>query len=151
MGSRRDTVLASSNDSPVIDPAAVSTYREHLVTARQKAQEDFDKTVLSLSGGALAISFAFVKDFIGQDPIIAPLLLMLAWGLWGLSSLFVLVSFYMSHLSLDRAIQQIDKGQYQYRLGGIAARITDILNATGGFMFFFGVCSIAVFVFFNLR
>jgi len=37
-------------------------YRKHLVAAEQQVQADFDKTVLSLSGGALGISFAFVKN-----------------------------------------------------------------------------------------
>jgi hypothetical protein len=141
----------TGNNMPVIDVAAIPAYRTHLIEARQKAQEDYDKTVLSLSGGALGISFAFVKDFIGPEPIVSPLLLMLAWGLWGLSSLFTLTSFYVSQLSLDRAIQQIDKGQYPYRPGGIAVHITNVLNALSGIMLFFGICSIAVFVFFNLR
>ncbi|WP_134984071.1 hypothetical protein [Xanthomonas axonopodis] len=44
-------------------------YRQWLVVAEQKAQEDYDKTVLTLSGGALGISFAFVKDIVGQNPI----------------------------------------------------------------------------------
>lgn len=141
----------SENRKPSIDIHAVPDYRKHLVDARQKAQEDYDKSVLSLSGGALGVSFAFVKDIIGDDQIVASFLLMLAWGLWGLSSLFILISFYMSHLSLDRAIQQIDKGQYPYRPGGVAVHITNFLNAAGGIMFFLGICSIAAFVFFNLR
>lgn len=34
-------------------PDAMAEYRKSLVAAEQKSQEDFDKTVLSLSGGAL--------------------------------------------------------------------------------------------------
>lgn len=32
-------------------------YRKLLLTAEQQAQANFDKTVLSLSGGALGVSF----------------------------------------------------------------------------------------------
>ena len=38
-----------SNNSEI--PAHLQEYRKALVAAEQKAQEDFDKTVLSLSGG----------------------------------------------------------------------------------------------------
>lgn len=36
----------------------LQAYRSHLVAADERAQENFDKTVLSLSGGALGVSFA---------------------------------------------------------------------------------------------
>jgi hypothetical protein len=39
-----------------------SDYRSLLVQTWQKAQDDFDKAVLSLSGGALGVSFIFLKD-----------------------------------------------------------------------------------------
>lgn len=133
------------------DPNIVAKYREHLIGARQKAQEDYDKAVLSLSGGALGISFIFVKDFIGQNPIVSPHLLMYAWISWGVSSLAILVSFYMSHLSLDTAIQQIDKGEYRYRPGGVAVFFTNLFNAAGGVLFCTGVGLIASFAYFNMR
>ena len=48
---------ASQMDASQIDASQVDKemqeYRSHLVEARQKAFEDFDKTVLALSGGAL--------------------------------------------------------------------------------------------------
>ncbi|WP_417913843.1 hypothetical protein [Candidatus Electronema sp. JM] len=33
----------------------LAEYRKWIVAAEQKSQEDFDKTVLSLSGGALGV------------------------------------------------------------------------------------------------
>jgi len=45
---------------------SLQEYRTHLVAAEQKAQEDYDKTVISLSGGALGISFAFIVDCISK-------------------------------------------------------------------------------------
>jgi hypothetical protein len=35
---------------------SLAQYRQRLVLAGQKAQEDYDKSVLSLSGGAFAVS-----------------------------------------------------------------------------------------------
>jgi hypothetical protein len=68
----------------------LSDYRKHLQTAEQKSQEDFDKTVLSLSGGALGISFIFLKDVIGPNPVVSPNLLFTAWVAWGSSTFCVL-------------------------------------------------------------
>jgi hypothetical protein len=69
-------------------------YREHLVQALQKAHEDFDKTVLTLSGGALVVSITFVKDIVGPGSVIHKGLLMLSWFCWGISVTSVLISYY---------------------------------------------------------
>jgi hypothetical protein len=72
------------------DTDDLSEYRKHLQAAEQKSQEDFDKTVLSLSGGALGISFVFLKDVIGPNPIVQPNMLFAAWVAWGISTFCVL-------------------------------------------------------------
>lgn len=53
---------------PPIVPTDRDEWREHLVSAEQKSQEDLDKALLSLSGGALGVSLIFLKDVIGQGP-----------------------------------------------------------------------------------
>src|SRR5436190_223645 len=58
-------------------------YRAHLVEARQKAFEDFDKTVLLLSGGALGVSITFVKDLIGPGILFCKGCLLSSWACWG--------------------------------------------------------------------
>ena len=63
----------------------LADYRKWLVSAEQKSQEDFDKTILSLSGGALGISFVFLKDVIGPLPILQPGFLLAAWLAWRLA------------------------------------------------------------------
>lgn len=142
---------AREQDGPEIDPEQVKDYRKHLVEARQKAQEDFDKTVLSLSGGALGISFAFVKDIAGPGQAMSPYWLVTAWFCWAASSAFILVSYFMSHVALDRSIESIDKGEFAYRPGGIAAVLTYGLNILAGCCFILGVVAIGIFVFLNLR
>jgi hypothetical protein len=127
-------------------------YRNLLIAADQKAQEDFDKTVLSLSGGALGISFAFVKDIIGSKPTIQPEFLLAAWVSWGLSVTFVLSSFYFSQQALRQAIKQVDNQEiYKRSPGGLFSRVTAIFNALGGLLFLIGVISMVVFVSYNLR
>ena len=62
---------------------ALADYRQHLVLAAQKAQDDYDKTLLSLSGGALGVSFAFVDKFVKAGVVQNPRLLIFAWVCWG--------------------------------------------------------------------
>lgn len=132
-------------------PDALAEYRKSLVAAEQKSQEDFDKTVLSLSGGALGISFAFLKDIVGPQPIVQSDYLLFAWFAWAFSTFSVLISYYLSHLALRRAIGQVDKGTiFKQTPGGVFAHITAILNAAGAVLFLVGVCCITLFAVANL-
>jgi hypothetical protein len=134
-------------------------YRTHLVTTEQKAQEDYDKTVISLSGGALGISFAFIKDIIGNHPIISKEILVSGWVCWGLSITLVLASYFLSHLALREAIKQFDTAVknlnvdeiYSQRAGGWYSLITAVLNVLGGLLFLAGVMLITIFVWYNLE
>lgn len=126
-------------------------YRKWLVSAEQKSQEAFDKTVLSLSGGALAISFTFIKDIIGPESIVLTSLLIAAWLAWAFSTFAVLCSYYLSHLALRQAITQVDNGTiYKQPPGGKFACLTAMLNAAGAVLFLVGICCITIFAAANL-
>lgn len=143
---------AKKIESSTVDvDSTLREYRAHLVTAYQKAIEDYDKSIMSLSGGALGISFAFVKDFIGTGTVVNRSILFSAWICWGVSVTSVVASFFISHLSLRYAIKQVDTGVvYQQSPGGLYSRITAFLNAFGGLLFLIGVILIALFVWQNL-
>ncbi len=127
-------------------------YRDLLIEIEGKAQEDFDKTVLSLSGGALGISFAFIKDIVGDDPLIFTGYLIAAWIAWALSVTCVLSSYFFSQQALRKTIKQLDEGSiYSETAGGTFSKITAALNATGGLLFLTGVILIVIFAFYNLR
>jgi hypothetical protein len=132
-------------------PDPLPEYRKFLVAAEQKSQEDFDKTVLALSGGALGISFAFLKDVIGSNPISNPALLVSSWLAWAFSTFAVLASYYLSHMALRAAIAQVDQGTiYKQRPGGALSLWTAGLNASGAILFLVGVCCITLFAGSNL-
>lgn len=127
-------------------PDYLVEYRKFLVTAEQKAQEDFDKAVLTLSGGALGISFTFLKEVVGSGPVAYPGLLLCAWACWAASILCVLFSYHLSHLSLRLAISQVDDGTiYKQKAGGKFATWTARLNIAGAALFVVGVLSITSF------
>lgn len=126
-------------------------YRKHLVEARQKAFEDFDKTVLALSGGALGVSITFVKDLLGPGALSCKGCLLMSWITWGTSVLTVLISYYASQLTLNRAIKQIDAGTRSLRPGGFFRVFTLTLNAIGGLLFVAGLVLLIIFVSQNLE
>jgi hypothetical protein len=122
-------------------------YRQWLVLAEQKAQEDYDKTVLTLSGGALGISFAFVKDIVGTNPITHSSWLVASWVLWAMSTAAMLGSFFVSRLALRKAILQCDDGTIFCKPpGGFYTVLTRWLNVGGAILFLLGVCFMAAFV-----
>jgi hypothetical protein len=125
-------------------------YRKQLIALEQKAQEGYDKTVLSLSGGALGVSFAFVTNFVARGSMQASLWLVAAWILWAASVTATLGSYFTSHLALRRAITDFDSGRSYERPGGCYDVITLVLNAVGGLLFLVGVVLVAVFVWRNV-
>ena len=125
-------------------------YRNLLTELEQKAYEDYDKALLAMSGGALAISIAFLKNIVGHDSYQYSCLLIGAWISWTLTVLVVLGSFLMSQIALRTAIQELDSGEEKSRLGGFADKITGFLNVAGGILFFVGVVLMVIFASVNL-
>ena len=125
-------------------------YRSLLIEAERAAQESFDKTIISLSSGALGISFVFVSN-ITTEPIQRPLLLILAWGVWGLSVTLILTSFVTSRFAFQRAVKQVDTEKvHDERPGGLLTVITNMLNIISGMLFIVGVFLLAWFVTVNM-
>ena len=128
------------------------SYRELLETLKQNSQESYDKTVLSLSAGALGISFAFVKDIVGCWPAQTPHWLFAAWTFWAVSVTSVLLSFLCSQKALEKAIKQVDAGEmYNKNLGGCLNKVTILLNYMSGFCFLTGVVTMFIFVTNNME
>jgi hypothetical protein len=122
----------------------LSAYREMLVAADQKGQDEFDMAVLSLSGGGLAVSLAFLSDVIGDKPVLYPAALALAWGCWGFSALAVLGSYWMSNKTIRGMINEIDVTRAAPKEQRYAA-LTSRLNGAGAVLFVLGVLFITVF------
>jgi hypothetical protein len=63
---------------------SLSEYRKFLQDAEQKCQDNYYKMVLALSGGALGVSFAFVKDIVPIARALFKCCLFCAWICWSL-------------------------------------------------------------------
>jgi hypothetical protein len=120
-------------------------YRSQLIEAEHKAQTAFDRTLLTLSGGALGLSLTFVAKFTGQGRS-ATVFLSSAWVIWAVSLICVLASHYFSTLAMRKAIEQLDKGLiYEETPGGGHDRAIRVLNGVGGLLFVLGVAAILIF------
>jgi hypothetical protein len=146
-------VALESSDNPKTgnESAPADSFRDTLQRYSTESQDDYDKAVLSLSGGALGISFAFLKDFVGSREVPHPWLLAVAWSCWGFSLLSVLWSFYSARIAFDRAIEKWDaKVRDPKELGGNPNAVTKALNFLSGVLFLLGVISMTVFASFSL-
>ena len=59
-------------------------YRRLLQELENKAQDQYDKTVILLSTGALGISFAFLKEIVKLETAVMIHFLIGAWICWAL-------------------------------------------------------------------
>lgn len=70
--------------------------RNKLIDGEQDYSKSYDKYVLTLSGGALALSVTFIHDIIGDGPVRVPALIVLAWISFTLSVAAALVAIHQS-------------------------------------------------------
>lgn len=118
----------------------------------EKMQTAYDRTVLTLSGGAFGLSMTYAKDFVGKSEIRAANWLLAAWLCWGISVTIMLGSFFTSAKAMERAIRQTDqRAVYREPVGGYFDKWTRHLNLFAGLLFFFGLIAMSLFVRFNMK
>ena len=126
-------------------------YRDQLQEYDRESQTSYDTTLITLSGGALGISIAFINQFIGDDPIRCFPLLAISWVCWVVTLTLVLFSFYTSTKALRAAVRQVDSGNpLPARPGGFLDRLTGLLNSLSGTLFIVGVITMVWFALVNL-
>ena len=127
-------------------------YRDTLIELEQKSQAEYDRLIVTLSGGALGISFAFVDRFVGDETPRAVCALGIAWFVWVGSLACVLWSHYASVKSMRKAVMQVDNGEFDKGpVGGNYDSLLKLRNPLGGVLFVIGAISAGVFVSFNVR
>jgi len=130
---------------------SLKLYRAQLDAAYLKMVEEYDKAIMTLSGGGLGITFVFIKDFIGTNAVQRKQVLFWTWVCWGLSITFVILSFITSQKAVRRAIEQVNTGEiYSQAPGGRFAALTSVFNHLGALLFFAGLSLFVYFVYHNL-
>ena len=80
-------------------------YRGRLETQLQAAYDQFDKAILTLSGGALALSIGFIKDVVPLSRAVWKPLLISSWVGFAVAVLLTVVSFLVSQRAYELQIQ----------------------------------------------
>lgn len=123
-----------------------AAFRDHLVQLEQRAQEAYDKYLVAMSTGALGLSVAFIRDFLGEAQAAGIGFLYASWAAWALALGLSLTSFYVSTLAIRRAIERLDDS------GTVDSgfdRAVRVLNPAAGIFFLCGVVAFIAFAISN--
>lgn len=129
---------------------------KRVYTLWNKSQEGYDKALLLLSSGAIAVTFsAFGKEII-QSQIQNFILICFSWVFWTLSLVIILVAYVTSREVMKKEICQLNdelEGIYEKirpkkRKGSPRLnKVTQVLNYAGGGTFIVGLILMIVFLF----
>jgi hypothetical protein len=84
-------------------------YRSELQSARQSNVDQLDGTILTLSGGGLGLSLAFMKDVVPLAQIALLGVLYCSWVLFVTAILLVLLSFATNRMAIDAQLVIADE------------------------------------------
>jgi hypothetical protein len=110
-----------------------------------------DRTILTLSGGALALSITFVNQIAPQP--ISVWILLVAWSLFALSLLLTLLSFWFSQHAIERALHLHTanyQGTQQENSSNRYSAVTQNLNICSVLSFILAVVFLISFAFLNV-
>lgn len=127
-------------------------YRTAICEGRDAAQDAYDKSILTVAGGALAVALGFVKT---GGPPDSKWLLAVACALFAISLLSIIYSFKASRHSFDAQLAALDnrvdsEAVRRMRPGGKHSGLTEFLNTTAFVCLVFGIAALATFVIGNL-
>ena len=124
--------------------AGAADERKRLTDLHDKATDSFDRAVMTLSGGALGISIAFIHN-VAPHPkdkwVIGT-----SWTFFAASLLLILVSFLTSERAIVRMVTQHDGGTEEIPRG----KLTDYLNWASASAFVIGVTFLVSFALVNV-
>lgn len=137
------------------DDALYLEYRKHLWEAGKSSSEHTDKTILTLSAGALALSMTFLKDIVPLKDVIELPLIITAWSAFGSSIACVLFSQYESRKAIDVQMQRLESRIAQDHESANSpnphTERTNRLNLFAGALFFTGLILAIMFTTFNVK
>lgn len=87
-------------------------YREKIQEIVSKSEDDFDKKILTIASGALAISFSFISFLVKVDH--CKWMLIIGWILLIICIFINLFSHLASKRNAQKTIDELDKGTHEY-------------------------------------
>jgi len=127
-------------------------YRQFLIDTQIKLNESYDKLIISLSGGALALSITFLKNVIENKEINYPALLLIAWALFVCSLAAILCSILFGIQAYKKAILQVDDESIYDKetTGGKSSKLSSVMHWIAAISLLIGLVFISTFTYFNI-
>jgi len=126
-------------------------FRNELQLLVHKSQDDFEKQLVYLSAGSIAISMAFVERLTGQISLThCKVLLISGWVLLALTLLINLASHVTTIKKHNQTIKEIDDNDYNQTRAIKRNKMIDFYNRGSLIALFLGVIAIISFVFVNI-
>lgn len=128
-------------------------YRQGLVNSKFKVAEDFDKALLTLSGGALGISMTFIKDIVTRPEY--KWILVISWTCFGLAIIILLLGFLVCGKAYKQEIVSLDaiqeKSKKTNNKKNTWSKATEVANISALIFFITGLILLATFIFINFK
>ncbi len=118
--------------------------RRRLTNLHEKVTDSFDRAIMTLAGGALGISIAFIHN-VAPHPRHTRVL-GCAWLSFALSLLVILASFLSSERAVVKMVAQLDQDAGEIPRG----KLTDWFNWISAGALIFGVVLLVIFAWLNL-
>jgi hypothetical protein len=116
----------------------------------------YDKWILTLSGGALALSITFIEKIAPEPTPASVIWLQVAWALLVLAMLTGLISLMTSQQAIRQCMKELDDSYQEDRPVNQTfpkgfSTATNILNWASAFLFCLGVAAMCWFSFVNMN
>lgn len=126
-------------------------YRQFLIDTRIKLNESYDKLIITLSGGALALSITFLKDVVGSKGIDHPQFLLISWALFVCSLSSILCSILFGLSAYKKALKQVDNETILIeKAGGKSSSLSAVMHWLAAICLMFGLVFISLFAYYNI-
>lgn len=126
--------------------------RKQLIDAERETAQQFDKAILTLAAGALALSITFIKQIAPHPKSQSIYFLIVAWILFSFSILSTLISFLVSQAACRRQREILDQdiSEKERKIKNNAADWTNRLNYLSIAFFILGIVFLIIFSAINL-
>lgn len=129
----------------------LAALKADLRATRKSAHEEYDRALLTLASGGLALSVTLVKDMFPFDKVVSSGYLFASWGLFGIAIFVVIASFLLSQWVHEIALKALETpGKAPAPPPWISKTITTG-NWVAGAAFFLGVAAMMVFAGINFN
>lgn len=126
-----------------------------LVEGERTVGAGYDKTLITLSGGALGLTITFAKNSLASGAAVATSFLLFAWASWAISLACLLVAYFFGQWTYRICIDELRRGtpvnDLETPLFKRLTRLVYVLNAVAGLCFIGGVVAVIWFAYVNLE